>query len=406
MKEIIERFNLDPLRNKVVLVNPSQYSHVQIKKEYTQFVPPISSMTVSANLESRGYQTEIFDMRISSQEELEFYLKENQSDIAFVGLTVFVGAYISASREITKLAKKYDLKVVWGGPLPDVFPESCLKECDAVSGAMNYEHALDWSKVGMNKIQEPFLAYLFTSMGCPYRCTFCYLQSEKKKTYFRTAESVISEMDILNKDYGISEFQIGDDNFFTNKPRSIEILNTMREKGYTISKVIGAQNDFTPPIVEAMSGIVKTVIFSIESASQRIIKRIKKPVKLEKVQALNELLSSHNISIINNIIIGWPFEEQEDRDKILPLFKSMKESIPDFRGIVYVYTSLPKTPLTYEVEEKYGKFPENLDFWDDCEFEANEATLKYRPWLTMEMQEKLCDEAAAINKIYNISKNR
>ena len=57
MNEIISKYKLDPDRKKVVLVNPSQYSSVLIKKTYSQLIPPISSLTVSTYLENLGFES-------------------------------------------------------------------------------------------------------------------------------------------------------------------------------------------------------------------------------------------------------------------------------------------------------------------------------------------------------------
>jgi radical SAM superfamily enzyme YgiQ (UPF0313 family) len=365
-------------------------------------MPPVSSLAVSSHLENKGFETIIFDMRLNSNEELEKYISENKDQSAFAGLTVFVGSYILAAREITAMVKKYGIRVLWGGPLVDVLPDLCEKECDAICGPMPYDKGFNWRKIEMSKKQEPFLAYLFTSVGCPYRCTFCYLQSYKKKVVLRSVETVIEEMDRINNDFGITEFGIGDDNFFTNAKRSVQILNQMKNRGYTVSKVIGAQRNFTSEVLDVVMGVVKTVIFSLEAASEEIIERIKKPVDLKRAVELNKIFGQNGVSVYHNIIFGWPFEKADDRKKANSLFEDIKSVNSRFRGIIYLYTSLPGTTLTKEVEADYGSFPDNLDFWVDCEFESSDATLKYRPWLTTSTQKEIAAEMENINRRFNI----
>lgn len=399
--EIVEKFNLDPRKNVVVLVNPSENEAGEDTKIWPQLHPPVSAMTVASHLIARGYQSVIFDMRVKKYQELELFIENNSSDIAFIGTTVFVGAFISEARKITSLARKFGLQSVFGGPFVDVFPELAINECDSISGPMPFEEGLDWSMIPMSKYQKPYLAVIFTSVGCPYRCTFCYLQSYNKKIQARTTESVLQEMDQLNSDYGITEFQIGDDNFFTFKKRSIEILNSMKDRGYTVIKCIGAQQDFNESVIEAIDGVVKTVSFSLEAADEAIIKKIRKPVKLGKAMELNKRFAQMDISITNNIILGWPFESPDHKDKIYELFDSMKKENPRFRGLIYAYTSLPGTPLTEEVENKFGVFPNTWDFWIDCNFQISEQTVKYRPWLTHEEQFELAKVLDDMNRIYD-----
>ncbi len=65
---------------------------------------------------------------------------------------------------------------------------------------------------------------VFTSRGCPYRCTYCH-NVFGKKYRARSPENVFREIEYLYKNYEIREFQIIDDNFNLKKDRAIQICN-------------------------------------------------------------------------------------------------------------------------------------------------------------------------------------
>ncbi len=65
-------------------------------------------------------------------------------------------------------------------------------------------------------------ATLLTSRGCPMACAFCAGPAlASRKVRFRSAESVVAEMELCVQDFGIRQFRFSDE-FFTCNPAHVE----------------------------------------------------------------------------------------------------------------------------------------------------------------------------------------
>jgi len=253
-----------------------------------------------------------------------------------------------------------------------------------------------------------------SSKGCPFNCSFCYKYSIDKEIRtkspiwrYRSAEHVLAEMDQLNRLNGTIVFTFGDDNFFVKKNRAIEIILLMKQKGYYIEQCIGHLNNLNDEVINIMGGVVQTVIYSIESASPRLLKLLNKRVKTDAIPNVNRKLFDKGITTTHNFMVGLPTETDEDLKKNVALMILLKSINPYVRALTYVFLPLPCTPLLYYVEDKMGyKLPNEMNDYERANFDSGkEDGLRYRPWLTKERYEllqKYCsifDDAFQINNL-------
>ena len=135
--------------------------------------------------------------------------------------------------------------------------------------------------------KKPF-APIFTSRGCPFRCTFCNANIFGKTFRARSPENVIGEIDLLVKKYGVKQIDIIDDNFSENISRAEEIIDLIISRDYNLA--INFQNGLradklTRGLIHKMkqAGVYKVGI-GIESANAKIRIKIKKGLDLRHVE--------------------------------------------------------------------------------------------------------------------------
>ena len=60
--------------------------------------------------------------------------------------------------------------------------------------------------------RQPY-ASIHTSLGCPYRCTFCCINAPfgVNRYRMRSPKTVVAEIDDLHRTYGVKTFKIIDD---------------------------------------------------------------------------------------------------------------------------------------------------------------------------------------------------
>ena len=169
--------------------------------------------------------------------------------------------------------------------------------------------------VAMNRLTGQRWAVVYTSRGCPFKCTYCH-DVFGKKFRARSPAKVVEEMQLLNDRYGVREFHFYDDIFNFNKQRVLEICRLIRERGLDIHMQFpnGVRADMMDlELLTAMkaAGTLR-VSYAIESASPRIQKRVKKHLKIEKVHRLIEETDRMGILVHGFFMLGFPGETHEE----------------------------------------------------------------------------------------------
>ncbi len=200
-----------------------------------------------------------------------------------------------------------------------------------------------------------------TSRGCPYRCIFCSsnrLYGDKIR--YRSSENVLAEVDMLVKNYGIKEVIFVDDSFLQSKERAIKIMQGLIDRKYGLYWKSNNLSIFLmdDEVLEMMkkSGCYQLSV-SIESGHSRTLKRIRKPVNLDKIKHTIQRIKELDIELISNFVIGFPGETM---DEIRETFRYAEEIDIDY-VLFSVATPLPATEL-YEICKKYKCLPKDFDF--------------------------------------------
>ena len=80
--------------------------------------------------------------------------------------------------------------------------------------------------------REPYVS-MHTSLGCPYKCTFCCINAPFGKPSYRlwSPDTVIRELDLLTGKYGIRNIKFVDEMFVLNRNHVLGICDKIIEHG-------------------------------------------------------------------------------------------------------------------------------------------------------------------------------
>ncbi len=154
-----------------------------------------------------------------------------------------------------------------------------------------------------------------TSRGCPWPCIFCDIPVfNDGKWRSRSAEHVVAEFKHLQENgYGAVYFV---DDHFLLKPRRIEaICEGINEAGVTIQwgcegRVDSVAQHLFPTMAKAHC---RTIMFGLESGSQKILDRLDKEQTLEEVETAVTNAKKAGIEIVHGFfVVGSPDETVED----------------------------------------------------------------------------------------------
>jgi radical SAM superfamily enzyme YgiQ (UPF0313 family) len=154
-----------------------------------------------------------------------------------------------------------------------------------------------------------------TSRGCPWPCIFCDIPIfNEGKWRSRSPGHVIEELKQLQSDgYGAVYFV--DDHFLLQPKRIQAICRGIGQNGITIQwgcegRVDSVCMDLFPAMAEAHC---RTIMFGIESGSQRILDRLKKEQTLEQIETAVARAKQAGIEIVHGFfVVGIPDETEAD----------------------------------------------------------------------------------------------
>ncbi len=154
-----------------------------------------------------------------------------------------------------------------------------------------------------------------TSRGCPWPCVFCDIPIfNEGKWRARSAQHVVNELRHLEA-HGYGSVYFVDDHFLLQPKRIEAICNGITEAGLTIQWGIeGRVDSVAQHLFPAMAkSHCRTVMFGIESGSQKILDRLKKEQTLAEVTTAVGNAKEAGIEIVHGFFtVGNPDETVED----------------------------------------------------------------------------------------------
>lgn len=279
--------------NTIILVTTPPIKYSYRRKGYVY--PFTSILYIGTILKKKGYNIKVIDGWYDKNyiDHLRQFVIDNKNKIIYVGfsvMTVCVPSSLKASIEVKKIKK--ELKVVWGGAHPILFPEQTLKNhavdiaitneglltavnlakhiqkkedlssirgigYKSASGKINITppaqldeikdyRKIDFSIIDLKKYTYPDTSLyqrefpgfkkkikpivMLTGLGCPYRCNFCINSILKRKYRSKRATEIVKEIKESINNYDVNTFLFMDEDFFINKRRLMKFLNLLEKE--------------------------------------------------------------------------------------------------------------------------------------------------------------------------------
>jgi radical SAM superfamily enzyme YgiQ (UPF0313 family) len=154
-----------------------------------------------------------------------------------------------------------------------------------------------------------------TSRGCPWPCVFCDIPIfNEGKWRSRSPQHVIAEFELL-REQGYGAVYFVDDHFLLQPKRIEAICKGINDAGITIQwgcegRVDSTAQHLFPAMAKAHC---RTLMFGIESGSQKILDRLKKEQTLAEVATAVTNAKRAGIEIVHGFfVVGNPDETVED----------------------------------------------------------------------------------------------
>lgn len=206
-------------------------------------------------------------------------------------------------------------------------------------------------------------SYIFSSRGCPYKCTFCASTFFWDKVRTFSAEYVVEEIRELVQKYNVNMISFFDDIFIANKKRLVRIVELLKKQDFfgkvkfTCSCRANMVDDDIARLLKELN--VVSVAMGLESGSQKTLEYLKgKNVTIKDNTNAVLMLKKHGIASSAAFIIGSPDETEEE---IKETYRFIKQT-PLVGFNVFILTPLPGTPLWEDCKTR-KLVSDNMD-WD------------------------------------------
>jgi radical SAM superfamily enzyme YgiQ (UPF0313 family) len=203
--------------------------------------------------------------------------------------------------------------------------------------------------------REPYAA-LYTTLGCPYRCTFCCIQAPFKRgesllklapqsNSYRmwSPAAVVAQIDHLVETYGVKNIKIADEMFVLN-PRHVHgVCDLLIERGHRLNIWAYARVDTIRDgmIEKLLAAGVRWIALGIEAADGHVRDEVDKGFTQERVYKTLEGLRAAGVNVIANYIFGLPEDTRETMQATLDLAMDLNTEFANF----YSTMAYPGSPL-------------------------------------------------------------
>ena len=171
--------------------------------------------------------------------------------------------------------------------------------------------------------RQPY-ASMHTSLGCPYKCTFCCINAPFGKPSYRlwSPEAVIADIDVLVEKYGVRNIKFVDEMFVLNKAHVLGICDRIIERGYDLNiwayaRVDTVKDEFLEKLRRAG---FRWLALGIESGSKHVRDGVEKG-RFGSAEILKVVrkIQDAGINVIGNYIFGLPDDTETTMQETLDL---------------------------------------------------------------------------------------
>jgi radical SAM superfamily enzyme YgiQ (UPF0313 family) len=182
--------------------------------------------------------------------------------------------------------------------------------------------------------------YIFTSLGCPYECSFCSIWPQhNRKYYVRDVESVIDELRMLHE---YETVRFADANTIVDIRYINTLFDRILEEGIRKKYIMDIRSDVAvrhPDLIEKLAWAgLKVVICGFESFREEELRNYNKNTSVASIKESIDVFHRNQIMLRGNYIVPNNYDEDD--------FRALADYAGSNRVVYAGYTILTPMPGT------------------------------------------------------------
>jgi radical SAM superfamily enzyme YgiQ (UPF0313 family) len=245
---------------------------------------------------------------------------------------------------------------------------------------LNKYRAHNWHCFGSLE-RQPYVS-LYTTLGCPYHCSFCCIQApfktgegalglkESVNSYrFWNPRVVVDQLGMLVERYGVRNVKFADEMFVLNMQHVNGICDLLIERGYDLNIWAYARVDTVRgenTLEKLKRAGFNWLAFGIESASERVRKDVDKGFKQELIFQTVDRVRAAGINVIANFIFGLPEDDLDSMQETLDMALELNCEFANF----YCAMAYPGSQLYNQALQEGWSLPERWSGYSQHSIDA------------------------------------
>jgi anaerobic magnesium-protoporphyrin IX monomethyl ester cyclase len=253
--------------------------------------------------------------------------------------------------------------------------EELIKDLDAEMPGIAWDllpmdryRAHNWH--AFDHIEDRSYAAIHTSLGCPYACSFCCINAPFGKPNYRmwSAETVVAEIDLLVREYGVKNIKFVDEMFVLNKRHVLAICDLLIERDYSVNIWAYARVDTVKDeyLAKLKAAGFNWLCLGIESASEHVRDGADKRYTNEDIITVVRKIQDAGIYVLGNFIFGLPDDDMTTMAATLDLAMEINCEFSNF----YSAMAYPGSPLYATALAEGAELPEEWHQFSQHAFDS------------------------------------
>ena len=352
-------------------------------QELKQRYPNLKTITIGLHPSAVARQT--------MEEEVTDFVCQGEGPHTIAGLLNVNMDDPTQLKKVPGLWYRDDGHVVCTKPAPLITQEELPNELPGMAWdllPMDHYRTSNWHAMTNDNDKMPF-ASLYTSLGCPFKCSFCCINAPfgnnnlenwdygRNKFRFWDPEYIVSEFELLHQ-MGIRNVKIADEMFVLYKNHFIKLCDLLIERGYNFNiwayaRIDTVKEEYLETLKKAG---INWLALGIESGNAVVRKDVVKGKFTEvNIRDLVEKIQDHGINVIGNYIFGLPEDTVETMQDTLDLSLELNCEFANY----YSAMAYPGSKLYLDALKEGWELPEEYVGYSQHSYETQPLPTKHIP---------------------------
>ena len=220
-------------------------------------------------------------------------------------------------------------------------------------------------------------AAIYTSLGCPYACTFCCINAPfgKSGIRYRSPQVVIEEIGVLVEKHAVKNLKIIDELFVLNEKHYMSIVDLILARGYDLNMWAYARVDSIKlqNLEKMKQAGINWLGIGIESASEFVRNGVNKQMRKKDIKNIVRNIQGAGIRVGANYIFGLPDDTMDTMQETLEFALELNTELSNF----YCAMAYPGSKL-YDIAVREGmELPKEWYGYSQFSYETLPLPTKY-----------------------------